>query len=169
MIHLRSLEPEDLDLLYTIENDPELWETSNNDTPYSRYALKQYIAAAQSIHECGDLRLVIEIKSNEEDCYKAIGFIDLLNYSPLNARAEIGIALLKAYRGKGYGSSALQQIEKYAVSILRIHSLHAWVTTDNVASFSLFEKAGYKLAAKLPDWHFSMGKYKETALFLKIF
>lgn len=39
-MYLRPLEPEDLELLYTIENDPSLWDTSNTDAPYSRFALK---------------------------------------------------------------------------------------------------------------------------------
>lgn len=168
MLHLRPLEPEDLDLLYTIENDTELWDTSSNDAPYSRYALKQYIASAQSVYECGSLRLVIEITTDKEK-NKAIGLIDLFNYSPLNARAEVGIALLKAYRGCGWGGRALQLLEKYAIERLRIHSLHAWVVIDNIASLSLFQKANYKMAAKIPDWHFSRGKYRETALFMKIF
>ena len=46
-IYLRDLEPEDLELLYTIENAPELWNITNNDGPYSRFALKQYIASQQ--------------------------------------------------------------------------------------------------------------------------
>ena len=43
-LRLRPLEPEDLDWLYSIENDTALWDTSNTDIPYSRYALRQYIA-----------------------------------------------------------------------------------------------------------------------------
>ena len=42
-IYLRALEPEDLDFIYTIENDQNLWELSNTQTPYSRYLIKQYL------------------------------------------------------------------------------------------------------------------------------
>ena len=34
---LRALEPEDLDLLYGIENNPEVWDVSPTNVPYSRY------------------------------------------------------------------------------------------------------------------------------------
>ena len=39
-MHLRPLEPEDLELLYTIENDERLWNTSNTDDPTRALLLK---------------------------------------------------------------------------------------------------------------------------------
>ena len=33
-IQLRALEPEDLDMMYTIENDTSLWDVSNRQVPY---------------------------------------------------------------------------------------------------------------------------------------
>lgn len=44
MKYLRAIEPEDLDLMYIIENDPKLTQYSSTTVPLSRYALKQYIA-----------------------------------------------------------------------------------------------------------------------------
>ena len=35
-IILRALEPEDLDVLYSIENDIELWSVGYTTVPYSR-------------------------------------------------------------------------------------------------------------------------------------
>lgn len=45
VVRLRALEPEDLDLLYTIENDRELWNIGNTNMPYSRFFLHEYIAS----------------------------------------------------------------------------------------------------------------------------
>ena len=39
---LRALEPEDLDFLFTTENDVTFWEVSNTQTPFSRFILKKY-------------------------------------------------------------------------------------------------------------------------------
>lgn len=90
-MYLRPLEPEDLELLYTIENDPSLWDTSNTDAPYSRFALKNYIASSASIHECGQLRQIIDLSNSSNEPSQPVGMIDLTNYSALNARAEVGI------------------------------------------------------------------------------
>ena len=38
-IRLRAIEPEDLDLLYQIENDSSLWDVGTTNVPYSRYTL----------------------------------------------------------------------------------------------------------------------------------
>ena len=55
-VRLRALEPEDLELLYRWENDPELWEVGNTLAPYSRYILKEYIAGSdRSIYESRQL------------------------------------------------------------------------------------------------------------------
>lgn len=170
-MYLRPLEPEDLDLLYTIENNEEFWDTSNTNGPYSRFALKQYIASAASIYECGQLRLVIDLGNNHDSSSKSnpIGLIDLTNYSAIDARAEIGITLLQKFRGKGWGEKALLLIESYAKKQLRIHSLHAYVSPNNLPSYQLFKKSGYKTIATLPDWCFKEGKYEDIALFMKIF
>ena len=45
-IRLRAIEPEDLDLLYLIENDTRLWNVGTTNVPYSRYTLHDYIATS---------------------------------------------------------------------------------------------------------------------------
>ena len=36
-IRLRAMEPEDLELICEMENDPQQWDISNFTVPYSRY------------------------------------------------------------------------------------------------------------------------------------
>ena len=45
-LKLRAIEPEDLDLLYRIENDTALWNIGTSNVPYSRYLLHDYVANA---------------------------------------------------------------------------------------------------------------------------
>ena len=40
-IYLRALEPIDLELLYTCENDRLVWKVSNTITPFSKHILQQ--------------------------------------------------------------------------------------------------------------------------------
>lgn len=164
---LRPIEPEDLELLYTIENDPEIWDTTTSEPPFSRYALKQYVAASSSAYACGELRLIIEIADAKKQ-KQAIGLVELINFSPLAARAEVGIALLKDYRNKGYGQRALALLEAFAISRLRMHLLYARASVNNEASQQLFRKSGYEVIAELPDWVFESGSYQPATLFLKI-
>ena len=43
-VTLRALEPEDLELLYHIENDDKLWNVGITNVPYSRFMLQEYSA-----------------------------------------------------------------------------------------------------------------------------
>lgn len=167
-IHLRALEPEDLQLLYEIENDPELRATSTLGAPCSRYALKQYIAQAGSIHETGQLRLIIEIQEPSSPP-TAAGTIDLTNYSPVDARAEVGITILKPFRGQGIALAALSALEAYTTLHLRVHSLYAIVSQANQPSHNLFVRAGFAPVATLPHWLYRSRGYQDATLLQKIF
>ena len=46
-IRLRAMEPEDLELICEMENDPQQWDISNFTVPYSRYVMKQYMENSQ--------------------------------------------------------------------------------------------------------------------------
>src|SRR5690554_2175061 len=88
-IYLRALEPEDLDFVFTVENNESLWEISTQSAPYSRFLLKQYLENShRDIYEVKQLRLVIS--TNEE---MAIGMIDLFDFDPKHKRAGIGILI----------------------------------------------------------------------------
>ena len=78
------MEPEDLELLYQIENNPALWKVGVTNVPYSRYLLRDYLARATGdIFTDRQVRLVVE---NEEGT--AIGLIDMMNYEPQHHRAD---------------------------------------------------------------------------------
>ena len=165
MIYLRALEPEDLDLLYTIENHPSLWTVSNNNGPYSRFLLKRYLASQTgSIAEDGQMRLVVCLEADD----RAIGIVDLFDYSAKHQRAEVGIALLSAEQGKGVGSETLRKLEEFAAVKLNIRMLYAY-TMANPATISrkLFISAGYAEIGVLKEWHFDGEEYEDVSFFQK--
>ena len=164
-VRLRAMEPEDLSMLYELENSPGMWDVGSATVPYSKYMLKQFIAGAGDIYTDKQLRLmVIALDANEP-----VGCIDLMNYSPRHARAEVGVALLHSCRGKGYAADALALLEEYARGCLGIHQLYAYVSVDNVASISLFSRSGYEKANRLIDWVKTGDGYADVILFQKIF
>jgi len=88
-IQLRALEPEDLEYLFALENDPDIWEISGTLTPYSRKVLRAYLETAhQDIYQAKQLRLAI---AGEDE--SAIGLIDLYDFDPRHLRAGIGIVI----------------------------------------------------------------------------
>lgn len=164
-ILLRAPEPEDLDFLYTIENDRDLWEVTALGGPYSRYALRQYIASLPtSPYSAEAIRFII----SHSQSGKSLGLIDLTDLNPRDRRAEVGIALLRSERNKGYARKALRSLEHYARDILNLRILYAQVPAlTNPRSSGLFRQAGYGLVASLPEWHYHNGEYEDICIFLK--
>ena len=165
-ILLRAVEPEDLDLMYQMENDPESWNISNFTVPYSRAMLREYIKSTQyDIFADKQLRLIIVLREGQ----KSIGTVDLTDYSPLHNRAEIGIGLMKCYRGYGYASQALELLEEYAFKFLHLHQLMARVEVGNDSCVRLFQSRDYLQTAQLTDWLCRGDVYKNVIIFQKIY
>jgi len=149
MVTLRALEPEDLEFLFRLENDPELWAVSDVlPAPVSRHALREYLRhAAASLAEVGQMRLII---SSEEKT--PVGTLDLFDYSALHQRAGVGITVLAGARRRGYAQAALTQLISYARQALQLHQLYCTVAADNRASISLFKKAGFRQVGVRHSW-----------------
>jgi diamine N-acetyltransferase len=160
--NLRALEPEDLEFLYTIENNESFWEISHTQTPFSKYLLKQYLENAHlDIFEAKQLRLLIEEKSTK----RQIGLIDLFDFNPQHKRAGIGILIHPDFQKNGFAFEALSILIDYAFKYLNVHQLYANITANNSKSISLFTKHKFKKVGIKKDWILSEGKFKDEILF----
>lgn len=161
---LRPLEPEDLDTLYSIENDMELWTVGYTTVPYSRYLLRDYIAKSTcDIYADRQVRLIAEDSSRN-----IVGIVDLSNYEPQHNRAEIGIVVISKYRDKGYGREIVTIVADYSRRIIHLHQLYAVVNPSNDAALAMLRSAGFHHSATLPLWTFDGEKYAD-AMFLQLF
>jgi len=148
-IRLRAVEPEDIDLLYQWENDPMIWPVSNTLTPFSHFALEQYVLnAQQDIFTARQLRLMIDLQHEN----KTIGTADLFDYDPHHRRAGLGIMIRKEYRNKGYAGEALDMIIAYGFNTLALHQIYCNIHTDNEPSLKLFRSRGFEVAGIKKEW-----------------
>lgn len=165
-LSLRACEPEDLDIMYQIENDSSLWEVSSITIPYSRYTLKQYIESSQNdIFTDKQLRLMVVHKTDQQ----VIGIADLTDFDPLHNRAAVGIVIRKEYRLKGYARQTLDLLCEYAFGFLHLHQLYAFIPHDNTASLNLFESCAFKCNGTLKEWlQTDSANYKDAYLLQRI-
>ncbi len=162
-ITLRAPEPEDLELMYAMENDTSMWCAGNATLPYSRYTLRAYLEQSrQDLLSERQARFVIETESGPA------GMIDLADYDPLNSRAEVCIGILGCYRGKGIAARALQLLCQYATGRLHLHQLYAYIPTWNSDSIRVFEKAGFTGHSTLKDWIRNEEGYSDAILMQKV-
>ncbi len=161
-IRLRALEPEDLDVAYRIENDPELNFFGTASVPYSRYTLKQYIASTQNdFFADGQVRFVIEYDGN------AVGFADLTNFDAIHQRAEIGLAILPDFQGLHLGEAVVELLCDYARR-MHLHQLYAIIATTNKPASRLFERLAFQATTVLKDWISSEGEFVDAVVWQMI-
>lgn len=149
-IYLRAMEPEDVHVLYTWENDTSIWQVSNTQTPYSKFVLEQFLANQHNdIYTNKQLRLI----ACEYNSQNPVGAIDLFDFEPFHQRVGVGILVTEPFRRNGYGIEVLQLLADYAFNTLLIKQLYCNVGTLNEASIRLFEKAGFKKCGLKENWN----------------
>lgn len=150
---LRTVKPEDAELLLRWENDPAVWEVSGTTRPFTREEIERFIAEQQAgIEICGQLRLMIET-----DPDGTVGAVDLFDFDPCKGEAGVGILIYEPdHRRKGYATEALMALQTYARTTLQLKRLWCNIFPENKASIALFRRAGYKEADYIPqagsDW-----------------
>jgi diamine N-acetyltransferase len=162
-IHLRALEPTDLDFLYALENDTSLWQVSDTITPFSKYVLTHYLENShRDIFDVKQVRLIVE----HIDTKQPLGCIDLFDFNPQHNRVGVGLVIFDAaHRAKGYATESLKLICVYAQEHLQVHQIFANISEQNKESISLFEKAGFLKKGVKKDWIYHQGTYKDQFLY----
>lgn len=159
--NLRALEPEDLDFLFSAENDESFWEISGTQIPYSKHILQKYIENAhQDIYEAKQYRFVICNTQNIP-----VGMIDLFDFNPQHKRVGVGILILPQYQSKGFGAEALEMVIDYVFLNLNVHQIFANIIANNQKSITLFEKFNFKKVGIKKDWIFGNDSYKDEILY----
>lgn len=149
MVQLRALEPEDLEFLFELENDPDIWSVSDTLAPVSRHALREYLAhAATDFYVVRQLRLVVTTEIE----HRPVGVVDLFEYDPLHQRAGVGITVLASQRRCGYARQALELLKQHARQVLRLRQVYATVHAANSASMRLFRAAGFRRVGTRQQW-----------------
>lgn len=164
-IRLRALEPDDVDLLYKWENDPETWKVSNTRMPVSKFLLASYIKSCdKDFWESKEMRLIIENSDR-----KPIGTLELFDFEPYHMRAGLGILIYeKDDRRKGLATEALNIIMEYAFNELGILQLYANVAESNNPSIELFKKMGFEIVGLKKQWLRIPSGWEGEFLFQKI-
>ncbi|HOZ29830.1 MAG TPA: GNAT family protein [Bacteroidales bacterium] len=161
-ILLRKPEPEDLEFLYSLENNPDFWFVSDTHTPFSRWQIKQHIEnSVYDIFTNKELRLIIEQKSDNSK----VGIIDLFEFDPKHNRAGVGILIKKDFQNKGLAAQALLLIIDYSFKILLLNQLWCFIDVTNEISIKLFSNMGFAKCGHLKAWKRTDKSYSDTFIY----
>lgn len=164
-IYLRAIEPDDVEILYRWENDQSIWHLSSNLAPLSRFTLEQYvIGSGTDIYSSRQVRLMIDL-AEPADGLRTIGSVDLFDFEPNHQRAGVGILIMKAFRGQGYASEAIDLLIGYAFGTLQLHQLFCNISPGNHESIRLFESKKFRLVGVKKDWNRISNQWQDELMF----
>ena len=144
-VNLRELTPKDLDLLLSIETDPENLLFSGAQSPPTASELIDFLHSKHDLILHEQLRLVIEYRGT------AMGFVDLFDVDFKKMKAFVGIIITNEFRQKGIAFQALKELETFA-RLYKIQCLWAKCQHQNFQSLNLFKKAGFEEVSNNEDF-----------------
>lgn len=107
-------------------------------------------------------RIMFTIENLDGD---SIGGINLNSIDERNGTFSIGIVIDKEYRGKGYGTSAMKILLKYAFLERRLNKFNDYVLEGNVGSAQMMRKLGCIQEGIRRQVVYVNGKYLDFILF----
>ena len=162
-IYLRTITPNDVNLILNWENNPDNWKISSITQPYTKQQITEFANTNQDIYQHQQLRLIICLTKNNQ----VIGNIDLFDFEPLHKRVGIGILIDKPYRNKGFAKQSITLAEEYCQLILDVKNMFCNILEDNPHSIKLFTSLNYKKIAIKPQWHFHNNNWFDEGLYIK--
>jgi ribosomal-protein-alanine N-acetyltransferase len=152
---LEPLAIDHVESLFTLTSDPEVAKyTSMFDLHSNKNETLKYI---QKNLELFDKAEVIPWIVFEKVSGKIVGFVRFLDFSILNARAEIGYAFVSSSWNKGYATEAAKALIDFGFKSLNLIRIQATVDPKNFASNRVLEKCGMHFEGILRDYKISQG------------
>ena len=102
------------------------------------------------------------------DTTTIIGTICLWNFKRESYRSEIGYILHPAHWRKGIMKEAVNCVVGYGFVILKLHSIEALLSAENIASSAVLEKTGFVKEGHLKESYYFKGKFSDTAIYSRL-
>jgi RimJ/RimL family protein N-acetyltransferase len=157
LVYLRPLEREDIPLLQTWFNDPEVTRTLARTQPMTRTdeeVFLQRIAGSTT-------ELVLGIAMRAAD--RLVGTIGLHAIDWRNRHAGLGISIGdRAVWGQGFGGEAIRLLVRHAFETLNLHRVWLQVYEFNERGQRLYRKIGFREEGRLREDVFREGRYWDT-------
>jgi ribosomal-protein-alanine N-acetyltransferase len=139
-LRLRYPRAQDAPRLYELASDPEVTHPFSWG-PYEKQAEAAEWIASTPRSRVEGFALEFTIADAAD---RPVGIISLLELSPRDRRAVIGIWLGRRYWGLGIGDEAEALLAHVAFGPLRLERLGAWVDVVNQRSQRAFERLGFE-------------------------
>ena len=155
---LRSFQDSDLEAFLAYRNDPEVAQYQSWDVPYPREKGQQFIELMKMSNPNSQgewYQVVVQLKSTGE----LIGDVAFCTMVYDEKQALMGYSLARSHWHNGYAFEAAGRLLEYLFAERGLHRVIAECDVDNIASWTLLEKLGFRREAHLIENIFFKGKY----------
>ncbi|MEL6132712.1 MAG: GNAT family N-acetyltransferase, partial [Bacteroidota bacterium] len=137
--------------------------------------IRYYGVSFQTLQETmGQMKWYKELEQNQTGKWWAIcdkqdgtffGGVGFNDWTQEHRKAEIGYWLLPRYWGKGIVSEAVPAACDYAMKVMKLHRIEAYIEPLNTQSIRLIEKLGFQHEGTMIDCEVKDGAFIDFALY----
>lgn len=158
LVALRAREPEDVPLLFRWFNDPEVTEHLSMRYPVSYRTERDFVESVSEVRYSHAGFAITTLVGG-----KLIGGCDLVEASPENRSATLGIAIGdKNHWDGGYGTDTMRTLCRFGFEMMNLHRIQLDVYAENVRALHVYEKVGFKLEATKRQAVYKLGRYRDV-------
>lgn len=136
-LYLREMTPEDAEVAYILNLDPEVLRYTGDDPFESIEEAKTFLESYASYRTYGFGRWGVILKETGE----YLGWCGL-KYTPELDEFDIGYRLMKKFWGKGYATEAAEACLEFGFTQFNMKTIVGRAMPANVASVRVLEKIG---------------------------
>lgn len=156
-VTLRPLRPDDLEPFWQARLDPLFWARTG-DGPLLPQTLEAYREQQTSADTDGGARFAVEVGG------ELAGRGGLFAVDDLARTAELGVALLPAFQGRGHGRDVVRVLLGYAFRSRNLRRVHLQTLASNAAAVAAYLAVGFVEEGRLREHAWVEGRYDDVVL-----
>ena len=162
-VALRELRVEDADLwVAAFGDDPVLGELAGEETDPTAAELRGRIVVRRPAQAAEGTALDLAITEPPSDAF--CGSVILHHVDRRHLRAELGVFLVPAARGRGLASRAVALLTEHALGQLGLGRVQAMTFPDNAAMRAVWTRAGYIEEGVLRAYTLERGHWRDFVI-----
>ncbi|MCG2799480.1 MAG: GNAT family N-acetyltransferase [Cellulomonas sp.] len=158
MLVLRPIAVRDVDAILESVNDPEGQRLTGATTIYTRREVRDWVGHVAGATDRIDL--AVTMPGNDE----YLGEIVLDRIDRHVRSASLRLAMRPAYRGRGYGTEAIELVLGLAFDGLGLHRVGLQVLSINARAKAIYENVGFVVEGRLREARLDGDRWCDTVL-----
>jgi RimJ/RimL family protein N-acetyltransferase len=161
LVGLRGKRPDDVPILHAELYEDVVTRSRSDTRPWTPISAESGNSPF-GLEGRGDDAAAFTIVTLSDD--EVVGGAVLWGIDSHNRLAHIGVSLIPASRGHGYGADVVAVLCHYGFVVRGMHRLQIETLSDNAAMIRAAEKSGFAVEGTLSESGWVMGKFQDEVI-----